>query len=144
MLTIQYYSHCYGKQYYNSPANNDPWVHMFCKWIHKFNWLNSREFTGCFHMTRASETVPVWPNLWQQAEHGYSREYTWKHVLVEQYQLWTSMTCANWFRNGSLFAWSLDQKLYCHTCLGQNCLHNLKSYSARISYGCNFTKKSRF
>ena len=40
----------------------------------------------------------------QQAEHMYSREYTWKHVLMEQYQLWTNMTRANWFRNGSLFA----------------------------------------
>ena len=41
---------------------------------------------------------------WQQTEHVYSREYTWTHILVERYQLWTSMTCANWFRNDSLFA----------------------------------------
>ena len=34
--------------------------------------------------------------------HDISREYTRKHVLVERYQLWTSMTHANWFRNGSL------------------------------------------
>ena len=35
---------------------------------------------------------------------GRTCEYIWKHVLVERYQLWTSMTHANWFRNGSLFA----------------------------------------
>ena len=34
----------------------------------------------------------------------YSDEYTQKHILVERYQLWTSMTRANWFRNGSSFA----------------------------------------
>ena len=90
-------------------------------------WCSVSEFTstsGSIHMnspdsvntfgvsTRVyceitSETVPVRvklvQNLWQQAEHVYSCEYTWKHVLVEWYQLWTSMTCANWFRNGSLF-----------------------------------------
>ena len=113
------------------PANNDPWFHMFCKWIHEFNWLNSREFTGFFEQIWCVDIcllwnhefftwwhIPVkpyqfWPsttrvklvqNSWQQAEHVYSREYTWKQVLVERYQLWTSMTRANWFRNGSLFA----------------------------------------
>ena len=120
---------------YIYPANNDPWFHMFFKWINEFNWLNSHvsvhEFTGFCEQIWCVDTclpwsheffmwwhVPVkpyqfWPsttcvklvqNSWQQAEHVYSREYTQKHVLVEQYQLWTSMTRANWFRNGSLFA----------------------------------------
>ena len=52
----------------------------------------------------SSDPVQLVSNSWQQAEHVYSREYTWKHVLVERYQLWTSMTPANWFRNCSLFA----------------------------------------
>ena len=33
---------------------------------------------------------------------------------MERYQLWTSMTCANWFRNGSLFAGSLTMMLSCN------------------------------
>ena len=31
------------------PANNDPWFHMFYKWIHEFNWLNSRVFHTWIH-----------------------------------------------------------------------------------------------
>ena len=31
-------------------------------------------------------------------------EYTWKHILVERYQLWISITRPIWFRNCSLFA----------------------------------------
>ena len=127
--------HVHGLFFVVVPANNDPWFHMFCKWINEFNWLNShvsvREFTGFSEQIWCVNTclpwnhnfftwwhIPVkpyqfWPsttriklvqNSWQQAEHVYSREYTWKHVLVERYQLLTSMTCANWFRNGSLFA----------------------------------------
>ena len=103
-------------------ANNDPWFHMFCKWIQKFNWHNSRvsvrEFTGiceqiwcvdmCLLWNHEFFTwwhVPVkpyrfWPtitcvklvqNSWLRAEHVYSCKYTWKHVLVERYQLRTSM-----------------------------------------------------
>ena len=63
------------------PANNGPWFHIFCKWIHEFNWLNSRvslcEFTRfceknvvCRHVftmksrvfhvvTHTNETAPV-------------------------------------------------------------------------------------
>ena len=52
----------------------------------------------------SSDPVRLVSNSWQRAEHVYSCEYTRKHILVERYQLWTSMTRANWFRNGSLFA----------------------------------------
>jgi hypothetical protein len=95
---------------------------MFCKWIHEFNWLNSRvsvrEFTGlckqiwcvatCLPWNHKFFTwwhVPVklyqfWPsmtcvklvqNSWQQAEHVYSRKYTWKQVgavpMMNQYDM---------------------------------------------------------
>ena len=127
---------------YKFTANKDPWFHMFCKWIHEFNWLNLREFTGfCEQIWCVDTCLPwnhefftwcdvlvkpyqLWPstthvklvqNSWQQAEHVYSREYTWKHIQVERYQLWTSMTPANWFRNGSLFARSFLIFAYSHT-----------------------------
>ena len=114
---------------FNIPANNEPWcsvseftsstgsIHVNSPdTVNKFGmstWV-SREITSFFtqwHMP--VKPYQFWPrttrvnliqNSWQQAEHVYSCEYTWKHVLVEQYQLWTSMTCANWFTNGSLFA----------------------------------------
>ena len=90
------------------PANNDPWFHMFCKWIHEFNWLNSRvsvrEFTGfcdqiwcvkhvftvksrIFHvMTRTSETVPVLTQYDSCQTHSKlvttsrTRVFTWIHM----------------------------------------------------------------
>ena len=64
------------------PANNDPWFHMFCEWIHKFNWLNSREFTGlCEHIWCVDTCLP-----WN---HEFS---TWWHVPVKSYQFWPRMT----------------------------------------------------
>ena len=108
------------------PANKDPLFHMLWKWIHEFNWLNSCEFTRfceriwcvdtclsirVFHVTtRTSETGSVLTqyDLCQTRSKlvttGRTRVFTWMHILVEQYQLWASMTRANWFRNGSLFA----------------------------------------
>ena len=107
------------------PANNDPWFHMFCKWIHEFNWLCSRvsvrEFTRFCEQIWCVDTCLPWNHeffpWWQwnctssdpwydrlmsnsfktrdNRQNTYSREYTWKHVLVEQYQLWTSMTCVH-------------------------------------------------
>ena len=35
--------------YYLIPANNDPWFHVFSKWIHQFNWFNSRVFGTWIH-----------------------------------------------------------------------------------------------
>ena len=93
----------------------------FRTWIHRILWTNlvcrsTRvycEITSFSHDVIPVKPYQFWPsttrvkrvqNLWQQAEHMYSCEHTWIHVLVKWYQLWTSMTRANWFRNGSLFA----------------------------------------
>ena len=124
------------------PANNDPWFHMFCKWIHEFSWLNSpihvfpyvnspdsvnkfgvstrvylyREIMSFSHddtyqwNRTSSDPVRLVSNSFKTRDNRqntcvYSREYTWIHILVERYQLWTSMPHdTNWFRNGSLFA----------------------------------------
>ena len=102
------------------------WVQLaqftcFCTWIHWILWTNLVCVDTCLPWNHEFFTwwyIPVkpyqfWPsmthvkllqNSWQQAEHVYSCEYTWKHVLVERYQLCISRTCANWFRNGFLFA----------------------------------------
>ena len=73
--------------------------------VNKFGEITSCSCDDMYQWNRTSSD-PLWhvSNSWQQAEHVYSCEYTWKHILVERYQLWTSMTCTNWFRNGSLFA----------------------------------------
>ena len=76
------------------PANNSPWFLMSQIWCFPWNHV--------FHVMTVQWncTSPDFAsNSWQQAEHVYSREYIWKHVLLERYQLWTSMTRANWFRN---------------------------------------------
>ena len=86
-------------------------------WIHQILWTNlmcRHAFTvnsRVFHvMTCTSETVPVLTQYdscqtrSRLMTTSRTRVYTWKHVLVERYQLRTSMTPANWFRNGSLFA----------------------------------------
>ena len=108
-----------------NPANNDLWFHIseFTSSTGSIH-VNSPDSVNKFGVFTVKSQffmwwlVPVkpyqfWPsttrvkldqNLWQQAEHVYSLEYTWKHILVERYQLWTSMMHANWFRNGSLFA----------------------------------------
>ena len=60
----------------------------------------SRDDTYQWNCT-STTGVKLVQNSWQQEEHVYSHdEYIWKHVLVELFELWTSMTCANWFRNG--------------------------------------------
>ena len=83
-------------------------------WIHWIMWTNlvclawNHEFLMWW---RASETIPVLTQYdscqtCSKLVTGRTREYSWKYILVERYQLWTSMTCVNWFRNGCLFAGS--------------------------------------
>ena len=77
-------------------------IHVcFCTWIHRTkNWCvnmcllwNQQLFTWWrvpvkpYQFWPSTTRVKLVQNLWQQAEHVYSCEYTWKHVLVEQYQL---------------------------------------------------------
>ena len=61
------------------PANNDPWFPMFCKWIHEFNWLNSRvsicEFTGFCEQIWYVDTYLPW-------NHNI---FMWWHVPVKPY-----------------------------------------------------------
>ena len=69
---------------YTIPANNDPLFHMFWKWIHEFNWLNSRvsisEFTGFCEQIWCVHTCLPW-------NHQF---FTWWHVPVKPYQFWPS------------------------------------------------------
>ena len=121
---------CMMRQVYN-PATNDPWFHMFCKWIHEYNWLNSRVSIRLIHwtlrtnllrrhvftvksrvfhvMTHASETIPVLTQYDLCQTRDY-RQNTCIRVNTHENTYWWSGTNYEpvWHvptvRNGSLFA----------------------------------------
>ena len=114
-MVTKYYKHCLGQCYYNqgtvwkslesgwaSPANNDPWFHMFCKWIHEFKWLNSRvsvhEFTGFCEQICCVDTCLPW-------NHEF---FTWWHVPVKLYQFWPTMTRVKLVQN----SWQRADHMY--------------------------------
>ena len=69
-----------------NPANSDPWFHMFCKWIHEFNWLNLcvsvHEFTRFCEQIWCVDTRLPW-------KHEF---FTQWHVPVKLYQFWPNTT----------------------------------------------------
>ena len=74
------------------PANKDAWFHMFWKWIHEFNWLNSLEFTGFYEQIWCVDTCLL-------RNHEF---FTWWHVPVKPYQFWPSTTCVKLVQNSKL------------------------------------------
>ena len=110
------------------PANKDPWFHMFCKWIHEFKWLNSLDSVNKFGVSicvshkitsfsrddtyqwnrTSSDPVRQMSNSFKNRDNRQNMciHAPYWNVLVERYQLWTSLTRVNWFRNVSLFAGS--------------------------------------
>ena len=109
--------------------------------IHVFPYVNSLDSVNKFGVStrvyheitnfsrddtyqwNCASSDPVWlvSNSFKTCDNRqnvYSREYTWKQLLMERYQLWTSMTRANWFRNDSLFAGCNQHKHRWH--LGYN------------------------
>ena len=88
--------------YFAYPANNDPWFHMFCKWIHEFNCLNSRvsvgEFTGFCEQIWCVDTCLPWNH----------EVFTWWHVPVNPYQFWPSTTCVKLVQN----SWQQAEHVY--------------------------------
>ena len=76
----------------------------FCKWIHEFNWLNSRvsvrEFTGFCEQIWCVDTCLPW-------NHEF---FTWWHIPVKLYQFWPSMTHIKLVQN----LWQQTEHVYSH------------------------------
>ena len=93
-------------KYRPCPANNDPWFHKFCKWIHEFSWLNSCEFTGFCEQIWCVDTCLPW-------NHEF---FTWKHMPVKPYEFWP--TRVKLVQN----SWQQAEHMYSHeymkTCTG--------------------------
>ena len=90
--------HSWGNFNKHNTANKDPWFHMFCKWIHQFNWLNSREFTGFCEQ--------IWcVNKCLQWNHEF---FTWWHVPGKPYQFWPSTTRVKLVQN----SWQQAEDVY--------------------------------
>ena len=75
---------------------------MFCKWIHKFNWLDSRvsvrEFTGFCEQIWCVDPCLSW-------NHKF---FTWWQVPVKPYQFWPSTTRVKLVQN----SWQQIEHVY--------------------------------
>ena len=109
----------------NNPSKQRPGIsqfHMFCKWIHEFNWLNwhvsVREFTGfceqiwcvntclpwnheliCHMMSRSSDIVPVLTQ-YDSCQTYDNRQNMCIHVNTQENTYWWSGTNYEPVRHG--------------------------------------------
>ena len=110
-----------------SPANNDPWFHMFCKWIHKFNWPNSHGFTRfceqiwcddtCQWNRTSTDIVHIVQNLWQFVTTctGGAVPIMNQYDMCQLVQKWF-LVCWEWPTRCTSFGKSVGWKLDLNKC----------------------------